>query len=55
VGLMFGGIFAVGTAYWWHWIFLADWLRFISLLIAMAVLVFVGYRHVPSISRPTAK
>jgi hypothetical protein len=55
VGLMFGGIFAVSTGYWSHWSFIADWLRFVSLLIAMAVLVFVGYRHVPSVSHTTAK
>jgi hypothetical protein len=53
-GLMFGGIFAAGTGYWWYWNFVEDWLRFISLLIAMAVLVFVAYRQLPSIARTTA-
>jgi hypothetical protein len=47
-GLMFGGIFAVTDAYWWHWDFIEDWVRFVSLLIAMAVLIFVSYRLLPS-------
>lgn len=46
-GLMFGGILAVTDAYWWHWEFIEDWLRFVSLLIAMAVLMFAGYRLLP--------
>ena len=53
-GLMFGGIFAVASGYWYHWTFIADWLRFLSLLIAMAVLVFVAYQQLPSASRTTA-
>jgi hypothetical protein len=53
-GLIFGGIFAVGGGYWYHWTFIADWLRFMSLLIAMAVLVFVAYRQPPSTARATA-
>jgi lipopolysaccharide export LptBFGC system permease protein LptF len=44
-GFMFGGIFAATTGYWFHWSYLDDWVRFISLLIAMAVLVFVAYRQ----------
>ena len=44
-GLMFGGIFAVISGYWGYWSFVEDWLRFVSLLIAMAVLVFVSYRQ----------
>lgn len=46
-GLMFGGIFAVSSGYWWHWEYVEDWLRFVSLLIAMAVLVFVSFRQLP--------
>jgi len=49
-GLMFGGIFAVGGGYWWHWAHLQDWVRFIALLVTLAVLVFVGYRQVPGAS-----
>jgi hypothetical protein len=47
-GLMFGGIVAVTDGYWWHWEFVEDWLRFMSLLIAMAVLIFVSNRLLPS-------
>ena len=46
-GLMFGGIFAVSIGYGWHWVYVDDWLRFVSLLVAMAVLVFVSYRRWP--------
>lgn len=42
-GLMFGGIFAVTDGYWSHWSFLPDWTRFLSLLLALAVLVLVSY------------
>ena len=42
-GLMFGGIFAVIDGYWSHWSYLEDWIRFISLLIALAVLLLVSY------------
>jgi len=44
-GFMFGGIFAATAGYWSHWSYLEDWLRFVSLIIAMAVLVFVAYRQ----------
>jgi hypothetical protein len=48
VGLMFGGIFAIINGYWSHWAYLEDWLRFVSLLVAMAVLMLVAYRRFPS-------
>lgn len=47
-GFMFGGIFAATTGYWFHWFYLEDWVRFVSLLIAMAVFVFVAYRQFSS-------
>ena len=47
-GFMFGGIFAATTGYWFHWSYLEDWVRFVSLLAAMAVLVFVAYRQFSS-------
>ncbi len=47
-GFMFGGIFAVTIGYWFHWSYVEDWLRFVSLLVALAVLVFVAYRQFPS-------
>jgi hypothetical protein len=50
-GLMFGGIFAVTNGYWWHWTYVDDWLRFVSLLVAMAVLIFVAYRQFPYTGR----
>ena len=43
-GLMFGGIFAVTQGYITYWYLLADWMRFVSLLFAFIVLIFVGYR-----------
>jgi hypothetical protein len=43
-GLMFGGIFCVTNGYWWHWSYVRDWQRFVSLLVALGVLVFVAYR-----------
>jgi hypothetical protein len=46
VGLIFGGIFTVTIGYWFHWSYVEDWLRFVSLLIAMAVLVFISYWRV---------
>jgi putative Ca2+/H+ antiporter (TMEM165/GDT1 family) len=42
VGLIFGGIFSVTIGYWSHWEFVEDWLRFLSLLVAMAVLLLVS-------------
>ncbi len=43
-GLMFGGIFSVMDGYIWYWSELPDLLRFLSLLIAFIVLIFIGYR-----------
>jgi hypothetical protein len=48
-GLVFGGIFAVINGYWSHWSYVEDWLRFVSLLLAMAILLFVAYRQLPSL------
>jgi lipopolysaccharide export LptBFGC system permease protein LptF len=50
-GFMFGGIFAVTIEYWFHWSFVEDWLRFVSLLVALAVLVSVACRQFPSFGR----
>jgi hypothetical protein len=47
-GFMFGGIFAVTIGYWFHWSYVDDWLRFISLLVALGVLVFVACRQLPN-------
>jgi len=43
-GLMFGGIFSVCDGYFNYWSALADPLKFISMLIAFVVLLFVGYK-----------
>jgi hypothetical protein len=51
-GLILGGIFTVAHGYWGYWNYAEDWLRFVSLLLALAVLVFVGYRR---FGRPEAQ
>ena len=43
-GLMFGGIFTLVDGYCWYWSELQDWMRFLSLLVAFIVLIFIGYR-----------
>jgi len=43
-GLMFGGIFTLIDGYCWYWSELQDWMRFLSLLAAFVVLIFIGYR-----------
>jgi hypothetical protein len=47
-GLVFGGIFAAAEGYWFYWLFLEDWMRFVSLAVTFAALVFVGVRKVPT-------
>jgi len=43
-GLMFGGIFCITEGYVCYWSELPDSMRFMSLLAAFIVLVFVGYK-----------
>ena len=43
-GLMFGGIFTVIEGYFWYWGVLEHWMRFLSLLAAFLILIFIGYR-----------
>ena len=43
-GLMFGGIFTLMEGYISYWSALPDWMRFLSLLIALIILIFIGYR-----------
>jgi len=43
-GLIFGGIFSVINGYWSYWQFIPDWERFVSLLLAAAVLLLIAYR-----------
>ena len=44
-GLMFGGIFCLTEGYMLYWSRLEDWMRFMSLLVAFVVLIWVGYRR----------
>jgi len=44
-GLMFGGIFSICDGYFNYWSELADMLKFISLIIAFILLLFLGYRR----------
>jgi hypothetical protein len=48
-GLIFGGIFAVAFGYWGYWQYLEDWVRFASLLVGFAILLFVGFRRVAGV------
>jgi ATP-dependent exoDNAse (exonuclease V) alpha subunit len=43
-GLMFAGILTLMDSYYRYWSDLQDWMKFISLLIAVIVLFFIGYR-----------
>ncbi|MBU0477962.1 TMEM14 family protein [bacterium] len=43
-GLIFGGIFTLLNGYCWYWSELQDWMRFLSLLVAFVILIFIGYR-----------
>jgi len=43
-GLMLGGIFTLTEGYVCYWSELADWMRFVSLLVGFVVLLFIGYR-----------
>lgn len=42
-GLMFGGIFTLAEGCYSYWDNMADWTRFISLIIAMVVFIGFGY------------
>ena len=44
-GLMLGGIFSICDGYGNYWSELADALKFISLVVAFVLLVFLGYRR----------
>ena len=44
-GLIFGGIFTLIDGYCWYWTELEDWMRFLSLLVAFIVLVYMGYKR----------
>jgi hypothetical protein len=44
-GLMFGGIFSIGDGYFNYWSELTDALKFGSLLVTFALLLFLSYRR----------
>jgi hypothetical protein len=44
-GLMFGGIFSICDGYFNYWSELADVLKFVSLIVAFILLLFLGYRR----------
>jgi hypothetical protein len=44
-GLMFGGIFSICDGYFNYWSELADALKFVSLIVAFALLIFLGYQR----------
>lgn len=50
-GLMFGGIFTLTEGYCMYWSELADWMRFLSLLAAFAILIFIGYRKLAGVEK----
>jgi len=45
-GLMIGGIFSTTDGYINYWSHLEDWMRFLSLLAAFAILLIVGYKKI---------
>jgi len=45
-GLMIGGIFSITDGYINYWSHLDDWMRFLSLLAAFAILLIVGYKKI---------
>ena len=45
-GLMIGGIFSITDGYINYWSHLEDWMRFLSLLAAFVILLFVGYKKI---------
>jgi hypothetical protein len=53
-GLIVGGIFSVTWGYWSYWGYLDDWVRFVSLLLGFAILLFVGYRRIAGPSAASA-
>jgi len=45
-GLILGGTLTVAHGYWGYWSYADDWLRFVSLILGLVVLLFVGDRTV---------
>jgi len=45
-GLILGGVLTVAWGHWNYWLYLDDWIRFISLLAGFAILIFIGVRRI---------
>jgi hypothetical protein len=53
-GLVLGGIISVTNAYSDYWNHLDDWLRYVSLILGLCLLIFIGYRQfIAARSNPT--
>ena len=44
-GLAFGGMFTVVEGYSGYWDYLDNWVRFVSILAGLCIVVFVGHRQ----------
>ena len=53
-GLIFGGMFTVINGHWGYWSFIADWQRFVSLLVAAGIVMAIAYRKMPARTAPGA-
>jgi hypothetical protein len=51
-GLIFGGIATVTDGYWGYWKHLDNWIQFVSVLIGLCIVVFVGYRQFTAARNP---
>jgi hypothetical protein len=53
-GLILGGIISVTNAYSDYWNHLDDWIRYVSLILGLCLLIFIGYRQfIAARSNPT--
>jgi hypothetical protein len=53
-GLVLGGIISVTNAYSDYWSHLDDWIRYVSLILGLCLLIFIGYRQfIAARSNPT--
>ena len=43
IGLILGGILIITRGYWGYWDHLENWFRFVSVLLGICILGFVGY------------
>jgi len=51
-GLVFGGVFTLIEGYWLYWSELEDWVKFISIVVALVALIFTAYRRLaPTVNK----